>query len=85
MAFLSSELPEPCMDGEKLRGLTAVSSDLGISEKTLRRIIDNGLIGHYKIGRRILISSSQVASFLRQAEVHPFDAQAVARSILKQH
>ena len=52
--------------GEPLLSVTAVVQRLGVSEKTIRRLIARGALRVHRIGRQIRVSEADLAHFLEQ-------------------
>jgi len=53
--------PEP---SPRLRSVAEVARDLGLSTKTIRRLIAARELAAYKIGRRVCLASDDVERFL---------------------
>jgi excisionase family DNA binding protein len=51
----------------KLINVPAAAEALGVSEKTVRRLIDTKSLRIYRIGRRVLIAEDDLAAYLAQA------------------
>ena len=59
-----------------------VAEQLGISQRKLRQELREGRIGFVRVGRRVLITGSQLKEFLDCGAVASFDASVEARTIL---
>jgi excisionase family DNA binding protein len=66
------------MTGEG-RDLDFAAKMTGISKHTLRLYVRRRLIGHYRIGRRIVFSDGDIADFLARHRVPAHEAREVGR------
>jgi excisionase family DNA binding protein len=53
---------------EQLRDVETIARRLNVSSKTVRRMIDRGELGHYRVGRLLRVSERQFQEYL--ARVH---------------
>jgi excisionase family DNA binding protein len=54
----------PMHPAERLNDLAVIAEWLGCSIKTVRRLIDRGELGYYRVGRRKRVSDAQYAEYL---------------------
>ncbi len=62
------------MDGQLLVGAKAASATLGVSVRTIWRLVDDNKLRPVRIGRRVLFSQKTLHAFIRRLE-----AQSKAR------
>jgi excisionase family DNA binding protein len=55
---------------EKLLDIEGAAATLGISPRTLRRLVSQELIAHRRIGRRILFTPEDVSEYVASCLVH---------------
>ncbi len=56
------------MDGHLLIGAKAASSTLGVSVRTIWRLVDDNKLRPVRIGRRVLFSQKALHAFIRRLE-----------------
>lgn len=56
---------KPVLCGEKFYDIPEVSEALGVSDKTVRRWIENKELAAYRLGRQFRISEKDLRRFLR--------------------
>ncbi|MEX0705095.1 MAG: helix-turn-helix domain-containing protein [Nitriliruptoraceae bacterium] len=63
------------MTQEEIRWLSTreAARRLGLTTRTLYRLIDDGKLPAYKFGRVIRLQESEVATFIDQARIEPGD------------
>ena len=59
--------------GYRWLGTTAAADLLGVVPRTLYRLIDEGLLPAYKMGRVIRLKSTDLDAYLEQQRVQPGD------------
>jgi len=52
------------MPGPRLLSVATVALHLGVSEKTVRRLVDDGQLPTHRVGRLIRISETDLAAFI---------------------
>lgn len=60
-------------DNETWLGTQEAAKELGITTRTLYRLIDEGQIAAYKLGRVLRIRRADIASYLDTCRVQPGD------------
>jgi excisionase family DNA binding protein len=55
------------MPGPRLMSVATVALHLGVSEKTIRRLIDDGQLPTHRVGRLIRISETDLAAFIARS------------------
>jgi excisionase family DNA binding protein len=53
----------------RLLSVATVAIGLGVSEKTIRRLVHDGRLPSHRIGRQIRISEADLASFLMRSRI----------------
>ncbi len=61
--------PEPTP--ARLNDVMGVASRLGVSEKTIRRMIDRGELPAHRVGRLLRITEADLADFLSKRRTVP--------------
>lgn len=61
-----------------------VANALQVNHSTIRRLISNGELGHYRIGKIYKISERQLHDYLKSAECIPVSILESALSIIEQ-
>jgi excisionase family DNA binding protein len=56
--------PDRAPSGERLIDLDAIAERLGISVKSVRRLLDRGELAYHRIGRLKRVSESDYAAYL---------------------
>jgi excisionase family DNA binding protein len=56
------------MDGQLLIGAKKASATLGVSVRTIWRLVDNNKLRPVRIGRRVLFSQKTLHAFIRRLE-----------------
>ena len=51
----------------RLLSIAEVARYLGVSEKTIRRLLRDGLLRSYRVGRQLRISQEDLTAYLAQA------------------
>ena len=64
-----------------LHSVQKVATQLSVSPKTVRRLIAAEQLGCHKVGRRVLVSESQVREFVSSTEKAPEEKQPVRKLI----
>lgn len=59
------------MDDLQWLGTRAAATYLGVTPRTLYRMIDQGLLPAYQMGRVIRVQQADVQAYLRQARIEP--------------
>ena len=67
----------------RLRSVDDAARLLGVSTKTMRRLISSRKLPSVRIGRRVLIPSDSLAEFVRSNTQFAIDAERLAASILR--
>jgi excisionase family DNA binding protein len=67
--------PAPVADAPVWLGTQEAARHLGITTRTLYRLIDEGEIPAYKLGRVLRLKLSDVDTFLEAARVQPGDLE----------
>jgi excisionase family DNA binding protein len=52
---------------EQLHDVETIARQLGVSSKTVRRMIERGELGHYRVGHLLRISEVQVQEYLARS------------------
>lgn len=58
-------------------GTPAVAAYLGVNQRTVYRLIDEGELPAYKLGRVIRLKESDVAEFLERSRIAPGELRAL--------
>lgn len=66
----------------KLRSVAASADHLGVSLKTMWRLINSRQISFIKINRRILISTEAMNEFVQANTVNKIDPNDIARNLV---
>ncbi len=56
-------------------GTTEAAAQLGITNRTLYRLIDNGDVPAYRIGRVVRLKQSDLDAYLEKARITPGDLE----------
>ncbi|MFN8550421.1 MAG: helix-turn-helix domain-containing protein [Candidatus Obscuribacterales bacterium] len=67
----------------QLLSLQATADILGISTKTVRRLLDRREIAFVKVNRRVLVRLSDVEDFVKSRSVSRCEAEQIALEILE--
>jgi excisionase family DNA binding protein len=59
--------------GENWLGVPALAKELGVTLRTVYRLLDSGELASYRIGRVIRVRRSDVEKFLERVKVRPGD------------
>jgi excisionase family DNA binding protein len=70
---VTDEHPPPKTSGEEIRWLStaAAAKRLGITNRTLYRFIDEGLLPAYRFGRVIRLQQKEVDAFIQRSRIEP--------------
>jgi excisionase family DNA binding protein len=67
----SKEIHLSPMEGNTWLGTPAASKHLGVSQRTLYRLIDQGHVAAYQMGRVIRVRKEDLDAYLERARIEP--------------